>query len=50
MQMLTVTVPGGKMNRGLSVAHSFQLIRPNATPEDIKLAHILGWCVEWVGA
>ena len=42
----------GKMNRGLSVFHSYQLLKGVSEyliPEDeVFRAHVLGWCVEWV--
>eukprot|EP00158_Paraphelidium_tribonemae_P001343 Partr_v1_DN24279_c0_g2_i1_m36880 putative farnesyl pyrophosphate len=48
--MLNYTVPGGKMNRGLSVYHSFRLLKPDHTRLDQEKADILGWCVEWLQA
>lgn len=41
-------VPFGKKNRGLSVVTSYKMMVPDCTDEDVKLARILGWCVEWV--
>eukprot|EP01114_Cavostelium_apophysatum_P011156 TRINITY_DN2534_c0_g1_i1.p2 TRINITY_DN2534_c0_g1~~TRINITY_DN2534_c0_g1_i1.p2 ORF type:complete len:407 (+),score=118.85 TRINITY_DN2534_c0_g1_i1:54-1223(+) len=42
------TIPGGKMNRGLTVLHSLELLVENRTltrAEAFK-AHVLGWCIE----
>ncbi len=43
-------MPNGKKNRGLSVPISYKIIAPpeDQTEENIKLANILGWCVEFV--
>jgi farnesyl diphosphate synthase len=49
-RMMFHNVPGGKMNRGLSVFHSFQLLNPNYSPHMKFKADILGWCVEWLQA
>lgn len=48
--MLQYNVPGGKKNRGLALVVSYkQLEDPkNLTPENIRLANIMGWCVEMV--
>lgn len=44
-------VPHGKKNRGLTVLHSFKYLMNNdTTEEDLKLARVLGWCVEWLQA
>lgn len=47
-------VPGGKMNRGLMVEASMQAIKEfqgvEVTANDVKLANVLGWCVEWLQA
>eukprot|EP01133_Synstelium_polycarpum_P010588 gene10588-12320_t len=45
-------VSGGKMNRGLTVVHSLQLLvegRP-LTRSEVFQANVLGWCVEWLQA
>ncbi|XP_075167392.1 farnesyl pyrophosphate synthase [Haematobia irritans] len=41
-------VPHGKLNRGLLTVITYKnLVKPeDLTPENIKLAQILGWCVE----
>lgn len=49
-QMLNYTVPGGKMNRGLSVFDSYRLLNPQFTADQEYKAHVLGWCVEWLQA
>lgn len=39
----------GKLNRGLTVVHTLEALSPEPlTPEQIKQAAILGWCIEWV--
>lgn len=38
------------MNRGLSVCHTYRLLVTEAAPEDVKLAHTLGWCIEMLQA
>jgi farnesyl diphosphate synthase len=46
-QMLSYNVVGGKMNRGLSVGHSYSLVKGRELSVEEKLeADILGWCVE----
>ncbi|KAF8660283.1 hypothetical protein HU200_057852 [Digitaria exilis] len=49
--MMDYNVPGGKLNRGLSVIDSYMLLREGTEvdDEDFYLACVLGWCVEWVG-
>lgn len=43
-------VSGGKKVRGLTVVYSYRMLAPEneLTPENIRLAQILGWCVEMV--
>jgi len=42
-------VPYGKKNRGLTVVHSYRyLAGDKCTDDGVRLAMILGWCVEWV--
>lgn len=44
-------VPFGKKNRGLTVPSAYScLMEDNPTQENLKLARILGWCVEWLQA
>lgn len=49
-KVLQYNVPNGKKNRGLAVVASYKMLEKpeNLTPENLKLAHILGWCVEMV--
>ncbi|RYY33192.1 hypothetical protein EON62_04480 [archaeon] len=50
-EVMDYNVPGGKLNRGLTVVHIMQTIRGDAlTAEEVKLASVLGWCIEWVRA
>ncbi len=46
------TVPNGKKNRGLTVPASFRLLaqEEELTEENLRLASILGWCVELLQA
>ena len=46
--LLHYTVPGGKMNRGLSVPATYQLLAPTTT--QLHLAAVLGWTVELLQA
>ncbi|KAK4851584.1 hypothetical protein QYF36_016532 [Acer negundo] len=50
--MLDYNVPGGKLNRGLSVVDSYKLLKEGKelTEEEIFLASALGWCIEWLQA
>ncbi len=49
-KLIETTVPGGKMNRGLTVVHSLQLLMENRKlrRNEVFKAQVLGWCVEWV--
>ncbi|XP_021902340.1 farnesyl pyrophosphate synthase 1 [Carica papaya] len=51
-RMLDYNVPGGKLNRGLSVVDSYKLLKQgNELSEDeIFLSCALGWCIEWLQA
>ncbi|KAK3143497.1 hypothetical protein QOZ80_4AG0301010 [Eleusine coracana subsp. coracana] len=51
-QMIDYNVPGGKLNRGLSVIDSYLLLKEGreVTEEEFFLACVLGWCVEWFQA
>ncbi|KAM9989439.1 hypothetical protein ACTFIY_005467 [Dictyostelium cf. discoideum] len=51
-KMINVNVSGGKMNRGLTVLHSLQLLVEGRqlSRSEIFLANVLGWCVEWLQA
>ncbi|KAK9134087.1 hypothetical protein Scep_013615 [Stephania cephalantha] len=50
--MLDYNVPGGKLNRGLSVIDSYRLLKEgkDLTKDEIFLACTLGWCIEWLQA
>lgn len=51
-RMLDYNVPGGKLNRGLSVIDSYRLLKEwkELTEDEIFLASVLGWCIEWLQA
>ncbi|KAH8253247.1 hypothetical protein KR032_004457 [Drosophila birchii] len=51
-QVLQYNVPRGKKNRGILTVLTYKNLVPaqDLTPENIKLAQYLGWCVEMVGA
>ncbi|OMP05192.1 Polyprenyl synthetase [Corchorus capsularis] len=51
-RMLDYNVPGGKLNRGLSVIDSYRLLKEGKelTEDEIFLASALGWCIEWLQA
>ncbi|PKI66083.1 hypothetical protein CRG98_013529 [Punica granatum] len=51
-RMLDYNVPGGKLNRGLSVLDSYKLLIEGRelTDDEIFLASALGWCIEWLQA
>nr|BBH72800.1 farnesyl diphosphate synthase-2 [Nasutitermes takasagoensis] len=47
-KVLHYNVPGGKQTRGLTVVYAYRMLaaKEELTPENIRLAHIMGWCVE----
>ncbi|KAK1295932.1 Farnesyl pyrophosphate synthase 1 [Acorus calamus] len=50
-RMLDYNVPGGKLNRGLSVVDSYKLLKGSElSEEEFLLASALGWCIEWLQA
>ncbi|XP_052207059.1 farnesyl pyrophosphate synthase [Diospyros lotus] len=51
-RMLDYNVPGGKLNRGLSVIDSYKLLNEgkDLSSEEVFLACALGWCIEWLQA
>ncbi|KAH1065898.1 hypothetical protein J1N35_030885 [Gossypium stocksii] len=51
-KMLDYNVPGGKLNRGLSVIDSYRLLKDGKelTQDEIFLTSALGWCIEWLQA
>lgn len=48
--MVQYNVPNGKKNRGMTVPVAYKMMVPaeEQTEENMKLAHVLGWCVEFV--
>lgn len=51
-RVLDYNVPGGKLNRGISVVDSYKLLKEGneISDEDFFLASTLGWCIEWLQA
>jgi len=47
---VTYNLRGGKMNRGLSVPVSYQVLVPAAAAQELHLAALLGWTVEFLQA
>lgn len=49
-KVLQYNVPNGKKNRGLATIMAYKLLEDpqRLTPENIRLAQIMGWCVEMV--
>ncbi|XP_048507878.1 farnesyl pyrophosphate synthase isoform X1 [Athalia rosae] len=47
-KVLQYNVPNGKKNRGLALVYAFQKLAPpeKLNEDNIRLARILGWCVE----
>lgn len=47
---ILVNLTTGKLNRGLSVIDSYQLLKggKELTAEEFFDASVLGWCIEWV--
>ncbi|KAK9283843.1 hypothetical protein L1049_012097 [Liquidambar formosana] len=52
LEMLDYNVPGGKLNRELSVIESYQILKEGKelTEDEIFLASALRWCIEWLQA
>ncbi|KAH9322322.1 hypothetical protein KI387_016961, partial [Taxus chinensis] len=50
--MLDYNVPGGKLNRGLSVIDSYRLLKNGKvlSEGEVFLGCVLGWCIEWLQA
>lgn len=50
VKVLQYNVPNGKKNRGLTTVVAYKMFEKpeNLTPENIRLANILGWCIELV--
>ena len=51
-KLMKHSVPGGKMNRGLTVIHTTRACVQgrSLTPKELYDASVLGWCVEWLQA
>ncbi|KAJ3136990.1 Farnesyl pyrophosphate synthetase [Physocladia obscura] len=50
-KMLDYTIPGGKMNRGLTVVSSLKSLKKrDLDDEELLHAEVLGWCVELLQA
>lgn len=51
-QVLQYNVPRGKKNRGILTVLTYKNLAPpqEVTPDNIKLAQYLGWCVEMVSS
>ncbi|XP_043693582.1 farnesyl pyrophosphate synthase 1 [Telopea speciosissima] len=51
-RMLDYNVPGGKLNRGLSVVDSYRLLKDGMDLSEDEIFHActLGWCIEWLQA
>ena len=48
--MLLYNVPGGKLNRGLTVVHTLEAALPAPSAGQLHGASVLGWCIEWLQA
>eukprot|EP00842_Homolaphlyctis_polyrhiza_P002552 jgi/Hompol1/3298/HPOL_006472-RA len=50
-KMLDTNVPGGKMNRGLTVPSAYaSLLKRELTADELFKAQALGWCIEFLQA
>jgi len=50
-EMIEYNVQGGKMNRGLTVVHSFRAMKgERLSTQELEDASTLGWCIEWLQA
>jgi farnesyl diphosphate synthase len=50
-KMIDHNVPGGKLNRGITVVHSLAALKGDSlTPEETSRAAAVGWCIEWLQA
>ncbi|OZJ06456.1 hypothetical protein BZG36_00616 [Bifiguratus adelaidae] len=50
-ESMDYNVPGGKLNRGLSVVDTLRILKGSSiTEDDLFKARILGWAVEWLQA
>lgn len=50
VKILQFNVPNGKKNRGLAVVAAYKMLEDaeKLTRENMRLANVLGWCVEMV--
>lgn len=50
VKILQYNVPNGKKSRGLAVVAAYKMLEEaeKLTPENMRLANVLGWCVEMV--
>lgn len=51
LKVLQYNVPKGKKNRALALVYAYKILasRDQLSEDNIRLARILGWCVELVG-
>lgn len=51
-RVMEYNVPGGKLNRGLTVVHTAQRIlgKENISSTELRRIGTLGWCIEWIQA
>ena len=48
-KLIQYNVPGGKLNRGLTVVHTARtVLGEGVTYAEMKRIAVLGWCIEWV--
>ena len=47
-RMIDYNVPGGKLNRGLSVRDTLLSVKPDASDEDQLQADRIGWAIEFL--
>eukprot|EP00239_Pterosperma_sp_CCMP1384_P010832 CAMPEP_0197866330 /NCGR_PEP_ID=MMETSP1438-20131217/44158_1 /TAXON_ID=1461541 /ORGANISM="Pterosperma sp., Strain CCMP1384" /LENGTH=378 /DNA_ID=CAMNT_0043484889 /DNA_START=486 /DNA_END=1622 /DNA_ORIENTATION=- len=52
VEMIDYNVPGGKLNRGISVVQGVRTLKPEllADPDQMYRICALGWCIEWLQA
>lgn len=49
--MIDYNLLGGKMNRGITVIHTLEVLKSRELTEDEKFkAAVLGWAIEWMQA
>lgn len=47
-ELMRYNVPGGKLNRGLTVVHTARTVLGELSPAEERRVAVLGWCIEWV--